>query len=114
MSSSTLSFASRGSIVANDASIKSLSSKPSKRIYNKASLLSLLDWTTRSFKAIDCSNYEDLHRRGKSKGHTYIIRVLRALFIGDNLDLYSAKASKTLDLPITKSQFYKKARKSPK
>ena len=72
----TLSFAPRGSIVANDILTKSSSSKLSKRIYNKASLSSLLNRTTRSFRATNRLNYEDLHCRSKSKDHTHIIRVL--------------------------------------
>jgi len=114
MSSLTLSFASRDSIVANNALAKFLLSKLFKRIYNKASLSSLLDWTTRSFKATNRSNYEDLHRRSKSKDHTHIIRVLRALSIDDNLGLCSVKASKTLNLSIIESQFYKKTRRLSK
>ncbi len=114
MSSLILLFASRDSIVANNALVEFLLLKSFKRIYNKASLSSLLDWTTRSFKATNRSNYEDLHRRSKSKDYTHIICVLRALSIDDNLGLCNVKASKTLSLSIIESQFYKKTRKSSK
>ncbi len=58
-------------------------------------------------------NYQDLHTRGKSQGHTHMIRVLHALSIGDTLGLASARASRTLGLPITEPQSYKEARRSP-
>lgn len=46
--------------------------------------------------------------------HTYMMCVFKALSIDDNLRLYSVKASKTLKLSITKSQFYKKVRRLSK
>ncbi len=82
--------------------------KLSKRIYNKASLLLLSNQTIRSSKTINRFNYKNLNRRNKFKDYTHIIRVFCALFINNSLSLFSARVSKTLDLSITKSQFYKK------
>ena len=108
----TLLIVSRNSIALNDTFAKFLLlSKLLKRICNKALLLLFLDRTTRSFKTTNCSNYKNLNCRNKFEDYTHIIRVLCALSINNSLDLFSVKASKTLDLLITKSQFYKKARR---
>jgi hypothetical protein len=42
-----------------------------------------------------------------------MIRVLKALYMGDSLGLCSVNASKALGLPITEPQSYKEARRSP-
>ncbi len=73
-----------------------------KRIYNKASLLLFLNRTTRSFKITNCFNYKNLNCRNKFKDYTHIIRVFCALFINNSLSLFSVKASKILNLSITK------------
>jgi hypothetical protein len=112
MPPSTLSPAPRGSTAANDTPAESSSSKPPKRTYNKAPLPLPSDRTTRSSRATDRPDYGDLHRRGKSKGHN-MVRVLRALSIGDSLGLCNARASKTLGQSITEPQSYKEARRSP-
>jgi hypothetical protein len=83
---------------------------PPKRAHNKAPLPPPSDWTTRSSGRSDRPDYKDLHRRGKSGGHTHMIRVLRALSMGDSLGLNGARA---LGLPITDPQSYKEASRSP-
>jgi len=109
---STLLIAFCDSTTLNDILVEFLLLlKLSKRIYNKTLLLSLSNRTTRSFKTKNRSNYKNLNCRNKSKDYTHIIYVLCALSTSNSLDLFSAKASKILDLSITKSQFYKKVRR---
>ena len=108
---STLSIASRNSIILDDTFVEFLLLlKLLKRIYNKALLSSFLNRTTRSFKTTNCSNYKNLNCCDKSKDYTHIICIFCALSINNSLDLFNARASKILDLSITKSQFYKKIR----
>ncbi len=102
-------LASCNSIILNNTTIESfLLLKLLKRIYNKVLLLLFLNRTTKSSKIIDCFNYKDLNCYNKFKDYIYIICVFCALFINNSLNLFSIKVLKTLNLLITKSQFYKK------
>lgn len=84
----------------------------SKYFYIKVLLLLLSDRITRSFeKLTKYSNYKNLNRQDIFERHIYIMRVLRVLSTDNSLKLYSIKVSKTLELSITKSQFYKKVRR---